>query len=84
MPMRQSPNRYRCICGMLQPVLMKNLDYGKGYRYAHDQPDAVTDMECLPPGLSGRRYYQPTDRGLEKELGQRIDEWRAKRTNGSS
>ena len=64
--------------------LMKNLDYGKGYRYAHDQPDAVTDMECLPPGLSGRRYYQPTDRGLEKELGQRIDEWRAKRTNGSS
>ena len=64
--------------------LMKDLDYGKGYRYAHDQPDAVTDMECLPPGLSGRRYYQPTDRGLEKELGQRIDEWRAKRTNGSS
>ena len=64
--------------------LMKDLDYGKGYRYAHDQPDAVTDMECLPPGLSGRCYYQPTDRGLEKELGRRIAEWRAKRTDASS
>ncbi len=64
--------------------LMKDLDYGKGYRYAHNQPDAVTNMECLPPSLSGRRYYQPTDRGLEKELGQRIVEWRAKRTKVSS
>ena len=64
--------------------LMKDLDYGKGYRYAHDQPYAVTDMDCLPSGLSGRRYYQPTERGLEKEIGRRIAEWRAKRTDRSS
>ena len=39
--------------------LMKELDYGKGYRYAHDEADAVADMSCLPPALEGRKYYQP-------------------------
>jgi putative ATPase len=55
--------------------LMKDLDYGKGYEYAHDAPDAVTDMECLPPALRGRRYYEPTDRGFEKEIKRRLDGW---------
>ena len=49
-------------------ALMKELDYGKGYQYAHDAPGAVTDMTCLPKSLQGRRYYQPTDRGEERTL----------------
>ena len=59
--------------------LMKELDYGKHYRYAHDEPDAVSDMECLPPSLKGRRYYTPTTRGFEAELGRRLTEWRTKK-----
>jgi putative ATPase len=54
--------------------LMKSLDYGKGYEYAHDVEGRVADMECLPPSLSGRRYYQPTGEGREKLLAQRMDE----------
>lgn len=54
--------------------LMEALDYGKGYRYAHDESGAVSDMDCLPPGLIGRKYYQPTDRGREKLLQQRMEE----------
>jgi putative ATPase len=57
--------------------LMKELHYGKGYRYAHDETDAVADMPCLPPALEGRRYYEPTDRGLEREIKQRLDAWEA-------
>jgi len=56
--------------------LMKSLDYGKGYEYAHDAPDAVTGMDCLPPSLQGRRYYRPADRGFEKEIGRRLEGWR--------
>lgn len=54
--------------------LMKELHYGKDYQYAHDVEDRVADMECLPPSLVGRRYYQPTNEGREKLLGQRMDE----------
>ena len=54
--------------------LMESLDYGKGYRYAHDEEGAVSDMDCLPPGLIGRKYYQPTDRGREKMLQQRMEQ----------
>jgi len=56
--------------------LMKSLEYGKGYEYAHDAPDALTGMDCLPPSLEGRRYYQPTDRGFEKEILRRLEGWR--------
>jgi putative ATPase len=56
--------------------LMKELDYGKGYEYAHDAPDAVADMSCLPPSLAQRRYYQPTDRGFEKEIRRRLEGWK--------
>ena len=56
--------------------LMKDLDYGKGYRYAHDEPDAVAAMSCLPPSVAGRRYYAPTARGFEKEIGRRLAGWR--------
>jgi len=55
--------------------LMKELDYGKGYRYAHDEADAVADMSCLPPALEGRTYYEPKERGFEKEIKRRLDGW---------
>jgi putative ATPase len=55
--------------------LMKDLAYGKGYQYAHDEADAVADMTCLPPALEGRRYYEPTGRGFEKEIKRRLDGW---------
>jgi putative ATPase len=58
--------------------LMKSLDYGKGYRYAHDEEGGVADMECLPPAQRGRRFYRPTDRGLEREIGRRLEELRNK------
>lgn len=57
--------------------LMKSLAYGKGYEYAHDAPDAVTGMDCLPPALHGRRYYRPTERGFEREIKRRMDGWEA-------
>jgi putative ATPase len=57
-------------------ALMKDLGHGKGYRYAHEEPDAVADMTCLPESLAGRRYYQPTDRGFEQEIRRRLDAWK--------
>jgi putative ATPase len=54
--------------------LMKSLDYGKDYQYAHDVEGRVADMECLPPSLSERRYYHPTQEGREKNLAQRMEE----------
>jgi putative ATPase len=56
--------------------LMKQLDYGKGYKYAHDETDAVADMDCLPENLQGRQFYQPTERGFEKEIKRRLDAWK--------
>ena len=56
--------------------LMKELDYGKGYRYAHDEEGRVADMDCLPASLKGRRYYRPTQEGREKILAQRMEEIR--------
>ncbi len=56
--------------------LMKELDYGKGYQYAHDVEGKVADMECLPPSLRGRTYYVPTGEGRERQLGQRMEEIR--------
>jgi putative ATPase len=55
--------------------LMKSLDYGRDYEYAHDAPDAVTGMTCLPESLKDRRYYRPTDRGFEKEIKRRLEGW---------
>jgi putative ATPase len=55
--------------------LMKDLEYGKDYQYAHDAPDAITGMDCLPPALQGRRYYEPTTRGFEREIKRRLDGW---------
>jgi putative ATPase len=54
--------------------LMKSLDYGKDYQYAHDVEGRVADMQCLPDSLKGRRYYVPTNEGREKLLAQRMEE----------
>jgi len=54
--------------------LMKNLGYGKDYRYAHNYDEKVTDMQCLPDNLAGRSWYQPTDQGFEARLRQRMAE----------
>jgi len=59
--------------------LMKQLDYGKEYRYAHDEAAGVSDMECLPPAHRGRTFYRPTDRGFEQEVRRRLTEWRRAR-----
>lgn len=59
--------------------LMKELDYGKGYVYAHDTEEKIADMECLPESLKGREYYHPTDQGFEpkfKERYEAIKKWR--------
>jgi putative ATPase len=49
---------------------MKQWGYGAGYEHAHKFEDAITGMECLPPALAGKRYYHPTDRGMEKRIGE--------------
>ncbi len=54
--------------------LMKDLNYGKGYQYAHDNVNKVTDMTCLPESLIGKRYYAPTLEGEEKMLRERLKE----------
>jgi len=64
--------------------LMKDLGYGKGYRYAHDYEDALTDMSCLPESLAGTKFYQPTDRGFESVIRKRLAEWEASRKNSKS
>ena len=53
--------------------LMKELGYGRGYRYAHDEVDAVAEMSCLPEHLEGRRYYEPTERGLEAKIKEALE-----------
>jgi putative ATPase len=61
--------------------LMKSLEYGKDYRYAHDEADGVASgMECLPPAHQGRQFYRPVARGLEIEIGKRLDEIRKRRS----
>lgn len=58
---------------------MKEWGYGKGYQHAHKFEDAVPDMECLPESLSGRIFYEPTERGVEQKIKQRLEELRERR-----
>ncbi len=55
---------------------MKEWGYGKGYQHAHEFEGAVTGMQCLPDSLVGTRFYEPTDRGLEKRIAERLAEIR--------
>ncbi len=58
--------------------LMAELGYGRGYKYAHDYEDGLVQQEYFPVELGSRIYYEPTDRGLEKSIGQRLESWRKK------
>lgn len=59
--------------------LMKDLDYGKGYVYAHDTDEKLSKMKCLPDSLANRRYYMPTEQGREKRIKEYLEkilEWK--------
>ena len=61
--------------------LMREVGYGKGYQYAHDTEDKLTDMQCLPDSLLGIEYYRPTTQGLEAKCKERLDaikKWKKK------
>jgi putative ATPase len=60
--------------------LMKSWGYGEGYQHAHEFEGAVPDMDCLPDSLRGRRYYFPTDRGVEKRIAERLAELRERKS----
>lgn len=65
--------------------LMKELDYGKGYQYAHDMEDKLTSMRCLPDSLIGRHYYRPTAQGSEAKVKERlkqIEKWHLQQRAG--
>lgn len=62
--------------------LMAQLHYGEGYQYAHDAPERLTDMQCLPDSLEGKRYYRPTDQGSEARAAARLQairDWKEQR-----
>jgi putative ATPase len=67
LPIRNAPTK-----------LMEELGYGKGYKYAHDFPEGVVEQDYFPQELGSRRYYYPTDRGMEKMISQRLEYWRKK------
>ena len=55
--------------------LMRNMGYGKDYKYSHDFPGHFVQQDFLPPSLKDRRYYEPTEEGAEKEIGERLEKW---------
>jgi putative ATPase len=59
--------------------LMKDLGYGQGYQYAHDLDAKVADMQCLPDNLRDRVYYRPTNQGIEKRIGEQLEQIRERR-----
>jgi len=64
--------------------MMANFGYGKGYQYAHNSEQKLTDMQCLPDNLKDRQYFRPTDQGLEKRLKEKmqaIEEWKKKQAS---
>ncbi len=59
--------------------LMKKAGYGDGYAYAHDEPEGIADLDCLPAPLKGRIYYTPKDTGFEKTIGGWMEIWRRRK-----
>ncbi|MEK7849058.1 MAG: replication-associated recombination protein A [Chloroflexota bacterium] len=64
--------------------LMKQKDYGKGYKYAHDFPGHFVEMDFLPEALKGKRFYYPAEQGYEKEIAQRLRQWWQEKKSGAS
>ncbi len=64
--------------------LMKELHYGEGYVYAHDTEEKIARMQCLPDALSDRRYYEPSDQGMERQVAERLSAIRAFREGGGN
>jgi len=64
--------------------LMKEMGYGKGYQHAHKLSAAFTDMICMPPSLTNTVFYQPTDRGFEQRLRERLEWLRKRRSENES
>jgi len=62
--------------------LMKDMGYGKGYKYAHDYPGHFVQQQNLPDSLHGKHFYTPSDQGYEKQVAARLKAWRGKRQNG--
>lgn len=60
--------------------LMKEMGYGSGYEHAHQRPDGVVGMKCLPEGLEGVEFYHPTNRGVEAKIRERLEEWKRRRS----
>ena len=55
--------------------MMKDMGYGKGYKYSHDYDGHFDEQEYLPPPLKGRRYYRPGAEGAERQIGERLEGW---------
>jgi putative ATPase len=73
---RESPNEPVPLEIRNAPTrLMKDLGYGKGYRYPHDAPEKIVAQNYLPPGVRGRRFYRPTAEGEEARVGERLERW---------
>ena len=64
--------------------LMSGMGYGKGYRYAHEFEGNFTEQDYLPPSVQGRRYFQPSTEGQEKEIKERLENWWGKDSSGDS
>jgi putative ATPase len=64
-------------------ALMRDLGYGKEYQYAHNLKEKVADMKCLPDSLQGRRYYQPSDQGMERKIREVLQEIKKRKQNSS-
>ena len=62
---------------------MEDLHYGEGYVYAHDTQEKMAHMTCLPEDLKDRRYYRPTEEGVESVQKQRLEQSRAFRLEGT-
>ncbi len=64
--------------------LMKGLGYGEDYVYAHDEPEGIADMDCLPDPLKRRVYYTPKDAGFERRIGEWLEHWKNRRNTAKS
>ncbi len=81
---RKGPNE-QVPLHLRNPVtgLMRQMEYGRGYKYAHDYEGHIVEQEHLPQGLRGRRYYTPSDQGYEREIAMRLRSWRVLREEPS-